>query len=135
MIKIIKEREPVTIKEYFIEFKYKDDPNAGFCFPVTVHGEPDFNSMTSEAQANYKACLTDNRLTEAEFTTSTHTYTEPAVGKCICGSLVTLDADYMGAVRCECGRWYNVYGQRLKDPEYWERDDDDYCFMSDNDYI
>ena len=123
MIKIIKEREPVTIKEYFIEFKYKDDPNAGFCFPATSHGEPDFNSMTSEAQANYKACLTDNRLTEAEFTKSAHTYIEPAVGKCICGSHVTLDADYMGAVRCECGRWYNLFGQSLRDPKYWENDE------------
>jgi hypothetical protein len=86
--------------------------------------------MTSEAQTNYKACLTDDRLTEAELTTRVHTYTEPAIGKCSCGSLVTLDADYMGAVKCECGRWYNLFGQSLRDPEYWERDDDDYCFMA-----
>ena len=126
MIKIIKERTPVTRKEYYIEFKYKDDPDAGFCFPATVHGDPAFDSMTTEALANYEACLTDDRLTEAEFTTSVHTYTEPAVGKCSCGSLVTLDSDYMGAVSCECGRWYNIFGQSLIDPKYWYRDEDDY---------
>jgi hypothetical protein len=125
MIKIIKERTPVTITECFIEFQYKDDPEAGYCFPAVAPGVPKFASMTPEAIANYKACLTDERLTEAEFVTHTHTYTEPAVGKCICGAEVVLDADYMGAVRCECGRWYNLFGQSLKDPKYWEEDYDD----------
>ena len=122
MLKILKERQPTTIKEYFIEFYYKDDPNAGFCFPAYPNGDPDFSSMTSEAQANYEACLKDERLTEAEFTTSVHTYTEPAEGRCICGNRVVLDTDYMGAVRCECGRWYNLFGQSLRDPKYWEED-------------
>ena len=122
MLKIIKERTPVTTTEYFIEFKYKDDPEAGYCFPATIHGEPEYSCMTSEAQANYKACLTDERLTEAEFVSHTYTYVNPAVGKCSCGALVTLDADYMGAVRCECGRWYNLFGQSLRDPKYWEDD-------------
>ncbi len=122
MIKIIKERTPETITEYYIEFFYKDDPTAGFCFPATSHGEPDFSRMIPEAIANYKACLTDERLTEGEFTKSEHTYMNPAVGKCICGAEVILDSDYQGAVSCECGRWYNLFGQSLKDPEYWEED-------------
>ena len=130
MIKIIKERTPEIITEHFIEFKYKDDPEAGFCFPAVAPGVPEFSSMTSEAIENYNKCLTDDRLTEAEFVTTRHTYMSPAIGKCICGSLVTLDADYMGAVRCECGRWYNLFGQSLIDPKYWDRDDDDYCFMA-----
>ena len=122
MIKIIKEREPVTIKEYFIEFKYKDDPDAGFCFPAFSNRDPDLVHMTSEALANYESCFKDDRLEGPEFTKNEFTYMEPAVGKCICGSLVTLDSDYQGAVRCECGRWYNLFGQSLKDPEYWEED-------------
>ena len=122
MLKIIKEREPVTIKEYFIEFKYKDDPNAGFCFPANKDETPALDKMCSEAVANYNSCLTDDRLDGPEFTKNEFTYFEPAVGKCICGSLVTLDADYMGAVRCECGRWYNLFGQSLRDPKYWEED-------------
>ena len=130
MLDIIKERTPVTRKEYYIEFKYKDDPEAGFCFPATEHGDPDFSRMPSEAITNYERCLTDPRLTEGEYTINTHTYTEPAIGKCSCGRKVVLDSNYMGAVQCGCRRWHNVFGQELRDPKYWERDDDDYCFMA-----
>jgi hypothetical protein len=82
--------------------------------------------MTPEAKANYEACLKDDRLTAAEFNVSEWTYIEPAVGRCICGEEVVLDADYAGAVRCECGRWYNLFGQSLIDPKYWYRDEDEY---------
>lgn len=123
---IIKERTPVTVTEYYIEFHYKDDPNAGFCFPANRDHTPAFNKMCPEAVASYNSCLTDSRLTEAEFTTNTHTYTELTVGRCSCGKEVVLDADYMGAVQCECGRWYNLFGQSLIDPKYWYRDEDDY---------
>ncbi len=122
MLKIIKERKPETITECYIEFKYKEDPEAGFCFPAVAPGVPKFSSMTPEAIVNYKACLTDDRLTEAKFTTNTYTYIEPAVGKCICGAEVVLDSEYQGAVRCDCGRWYNLFGQELRDPKYWEED-------------
>jgi hypothetical protein len=125
MLKIIKERTPETIREYYIEFKYKDDPEAGFCFPATSSGEPDFSSMSPEAIANYKACLTDDRLIQEEFEPREWTYINPAVGKCSCGREVILDADYMGAVQCECGRWYNLFGQSLIDPKYWEEDYED----------
>ena len=122
MIKIIKERTPVTITEHHIEFFYKDDPNAGFCFPANKDGSPAFDKMYPEAIANYESCLIDDRLTEAEFTTSTHTYVEPAVGQCVCGSEVVLESGYDGAVQCECGRWYNIFGQSLRDPKYWEEE-------------
>ncbi len=125
MLKIIKERTPVTHKEYYIEFFYKDDPEAGFCFPATVHGDPDFSRMTSAALTNYEACLTDKRLTEGEFTIHVWTYVEPALGLCSCGKEVVLDSDYQGAVRCECNRWYNLFGQELRDPKYWEEEYDD----------
>jgi hypothetical protein len=122
MIKIIKERTPVTVKEYYIEFNYKDDPEAGFCFPATIHGDPDFASMPPEAIANYEACLTDDRLTEAEFEVREWTYVQPAVGECSCGQEVVLESGYEGATQCECGRWYSIFGQSLKDPKYWEED-------------
>lgn len=122
MLKIIKERTPETIREYYIEYRYKDDPEAGFYFPATWQGFPDFDRMSSEMLDNYNACLTDERLTEPEFTKSERTYIEPAVGKCICGVEVVLECDHAGAVRCECGRWYNLFGQELRDPKYWEED-------------
>lgn len=125
MLKIIKERTPETIKEYYIEFKYKDDPEAGFCFPAEPTGAPDFAHMEPEAIANYKACLTDNRLTEGELEAHIWTYIHPAIGECSCGREVVLECDHAGAIQCECGRWYNLFGQSLIDPKYWEEDYDD----------
>ena len=124
MLKIVRERTPEIITEYYLEFKYKDDPEAGFCFPATHTGDPDFNLMSDEAIANYQACLTDKRLTEEEFTKHKWTYMKPALGVCSCGKEVVLDCDHAGAVRCECGKWYNLFGQELRDPEYWEEDDE-----------
>lgn len=126
MIKIIKERTPETITEYYIEFYYKDDPNAGFVFPANKDGSPAFDKMPPEAKVNYEKCLTDDRLTEAEFKVDKRTYMNPAVGKCVCGREVVLEGGYEGAVQCECGRWYNLFGQSLIDPKYWYRDEDDY---------
>jgi hypothetical protein len=124
MLKIVRERKPEIITEYYLEFKYKDDPEAGFCFPATHLGDPDFDCMSDEACANYQACLTDKRLTEEEFVKHKWTYMSPALGICSCGKEVVLDCDHAGAVRCECGKWYNLFGQELLDPEYWEEDND-----------
>lgn len=124
MLKIIKERTPETIIDRYIEFKYKDDPNAGFVFPALPNGEPDFKNMPEEAILNYNSCLNDDRLDGPELRVQKRQYMNPAVGKCICGAEVVLDADYAGAVQCECGRWYNLFGQSLRDPKYWDEDDE-----------
>ena len=124
MLKLIKERTPETLVDFRIEFTYKDDPNAGFCFPATPKGEPDYFFMPKEARANYEKCLTDDRLIGPEFTKTERTYMNPAVGKCSCGREVILDADYSGAVQCGCGQWYNLFGQELRDPRYWEEDEE-----------
>jgi hypothetical protein len=122
MLKILKERTPEVIIERHINFVYKADPNAGFIFPAKANGEPDFNKMCPEAIENYRNCLMDGRFIEPEFVVDKRTYMNPAVGKCVCGAEVILDSDYYGAVRCDCGRWYNLFGQSLKDPKYWEED-------------
>ena len=122
MLKIIKERTPEIIIDHYIEFLYKDDPNAGFMFPANPDGTPALDKMPKKAKANYKSCLTDDRLKEPEFKVEKHTYMNPAVGKCSCGAEVVLDSDYAGAVRCDCGKWYNLFGQELLDPVYWEED-------------
>ena len=123
MLKIIKERTPETIIDYYIEFTYKDDPNAGLMFPANSDGTPAFDKMPKAAKANYESCLTDDCLSEPEFKVEKHTYINPAVGQCSCGRYLTLECDHAGAVRCKCGRWYNLFGQELRDPEYWEEDD------------
>ena len=122
MLKIIRERRPIKFRDYTIEYRYKDDPEAGFTFPATVRGDPDFSCMGSEMLANYEACLTDKRLTAGEFTKHEWTYMEPALGLCSCGKEVVLECDHAWAVRCDCGKWYNIFGQELIDPRYWEDD-------------
>ena len=122
MLKIIKERTPETITDYIIEFIYKDDPNAGFVFPALPNGDPDFDKMPKQAVLSQNNCLNDDRLDGPKFKVEKREYMTPAVGKCSCGREVILDAGYMGAVQCECGRWYNLFGQELKDPSYWEED-------------
>lgn len=122
MLKIIRERTPETLVDFRIEFSYKDDPNAGFSFPALPNGQPDYKAMPIEAKRNYERCLSDDRLTGPEFTKNERTYMNPAVGKCVCGREVELVSDYAGATRCDCGRWYNVFGQELRDPKYWEEE-------------
>lgn len=124
MLEIIKKRTRETITEYYIEFSYKDDPTAGFSFPADSNGELLLDKLTEAAKINYENCLTDDRLTEAEFKARVYTYSDPAIGKCVCGSEVVLNGSYLGADRCECGRWYNLSGQELRDPKYWEEDYD-----------
>ena len=126
MLKIIRERRPIKFKDYTIEYRYKDDPTAGFTFPATCHGDPDFSAMCQEMLANYEACLANKDLTDGEFETHEWTYIEPALGLCSCGKEVILEGGYEGATQCECGRWYNLFGQSLIDPKYWYRDEDDY---------
>lgn len=130
MLKIIKERTPETIIDYTIEYTYRDDPNAGFMFPANSDGTPAFDKMPKKAKANFESCLTDERLYGPKFKVNKRTYVNPAIGLCSCGKEVVLEGGYEGATQCECGRWYNLFGQSLIDPKYWERDDDDYCFMA-----
>ena len=126
MLTIIKERTRETVTEYSIEFRYKDDPNVGFGFPATSDGTIDLDVMSEAAEPNYEKCLTDVRLSGPNFTTRTYSYVDPAVGKCTCEREVVLDEqhNYLGAVKCDCGRWYNLFGQELVDPKYWEEDYD-----------
>lgn len=126
MLKIIRERELQTLVDYTIEYRYKDDPEAGFSFPATSYGEPDIASMSQEMYTSYKACLTDPRLTEAEFTTSERKYVAPAIGQCKCGETIELYSyNVYGAVCCpKCSQWYNLFGQELLPPEQWEDIDD-----------
>lgn len=43
-----------------------------------------------------------------------------------CGRRVYLGGSgwsaYLGLAECECGRWYNVFGQAIKPPEDWGED-------------
>ncbi len=129
MIKIIKERTRTTETEFYINFDCKVDKSWGFVFPANYDESPAFDKMSDEAKQNYFECEANQDKFEKWFEKRDIVIVEPAIGECTCGKPVSLDEDfaYMGAVKCEhCGRWYNIFGQSLVDPEYWEDDGDDY---------
>jgi hypothetical protein len=127
MLKIIKERSTHTEVEYYIEFTDKE--GAGFSFPCDSNGNIQFsdNPELSRAQRdNYDYAMSNKERfirQYAEFVTRKYTVTDNAVGKCVCGEEVELYDQYQGACSCpKCGQWYNVFGQELIDPEYWDND-------------
>jgi len=127
MLKNITRREPKT--DIFYEVSFMHDANGGFGFPCDKEGN--LKPLHPDGQRNYEYCMAHpekfsyewNRIRRYE-----HHYIEPAHGDCICGRTVYLEDHYYGACQCDCGRWYNIYGQELLPPEQWEEDpsDEDY---------
>jgi hypothetical protein len=124
MLTIIKEREHKEYTYARLEFDYLGIHGSGFTFPVTEDGEPDFDKMIHAGVANYNYCINHpEKFEKPEIRNYTGTFVDPAVGICSCGNQVELVAEYLGACSCpKCGKWYNIFGQELKDPEFWEED-------------
>ena len=123
MLTNITPRQRHKIVEYEIQFMY--DRNSGYGFPCDENGK--LLPMTDCAKANYDYCMTHrDEFTEwNEITAIVRHITENATGTCICGEKVELWDQYMGACECpKCGRWYNLFGQELIKPEYWEDGED-----------
>ena len=128
MLNIIKPRTTHTEVEYRIEFT--DADGWGYSFPCDQHGNVQFDDHDAELgrvqRDNYDYAMSHKeRFTKqyAEFTTRRYTVTDNALGKCVCGKTVELYDQYQGACSCpKCGQWYNLFGQELIDPEYWDDD-------------
>ena len=127
MIKDFKPGEYVTTVDY--EVRFFADCNGGFAFPCDANGQILVNEKTNPAAVkNYNWCLEHperfpydfNRVIKME-----HSWKEPNSGTCHCGQKLDLVNEYMGACECpECGQWYNLWGQELKNPERWSEGDD-----------
>ena len=127
MLKIIRERSAHTEVEHYIEFT--DEDGAGFSFPADLSGKIIYDSDPEIAQAqrdNYNYAMSHKeRFTRQynEFVTRKYNVIDNAVGRCVCGEEVELYDQYQGACSCpKCGQWYNLFGQSLVDPEYWDDD-------------
>ena len=128
MLKIIKPRTTHTEVEYRIEFT--DEDGCGFSFPCDQNGNIQFDDHDAELgrvqRDNYDYAMSHReRFTKqyAEFTARRYTVTDNALGKGVCGETVELYDQYQGACSCpKCGQWYNMFGQELIDPEYWDND-------------
>lgn len=127
MLKIIRERSTHTEVEHYIEFT--DEECCGFSFPCDLNGNIQFSDDRELGRAqrdNYDYAMSNKeRFTRqfAELVARKYTVTDNAVGKCVCGEEVELYDQYQGACSCpKCGQWYNLFGQELIDPEYWDND-------------
>ena len=126
MLKNMVERQTKELVEFSIEFT--DAEGSGYTFPCDSAGNVQLDN--DAARENYQFALAHPEKFPVqfnEFTRRTRTYTENAHGTCVCGEEVELYDQYKGACQCpKCKRWYNLFGQRLIDPQYWEDDGDEY---------
>lgn len=122
MLTIIRKRERVSEEVYSREFLSKDN-QYGFGFPCDEQG----NSLIAEgnltAKRNLQECLDGLHpdLNDCGVVKRMRYYTNNAIGICDCGAEVEMVDQYFGAFQCDrCGKWYNLFGQELKDPSKWE---------------
>ena len=124
MLRNITPRTPVEIIERKIEFTDASG-SYGYSFDATPDGKVILEN--DDQRENYKYAIEHpEEFTEQydEFVVRRRTYIEPAHGICKCGNSVVLENRYQGACPCDkCGQWYNLYGQELIDPEYWNEEE------------
>lgn len=125
IVEIISERQQVKEEHWILDFINVEDNSCGFSFPCDKNGNIIKDEYYDCWIKNYEYCIShpdefiNNGVQDGGWW-----YIEPAVAKCSCGRQIVLDDQYMGACQCECGQWYNLFGQALIEPEYWEEDED-----------
>lgn len=102
-------------------FAWADQLGAGFSFDCDADGVVDVAKLNPVAARSYAACLTGTvdgrKILDKGVRTSTTRYREPAVGRCDCGTLVSLGGF---TNTCEgCGADYNASGMRLAPRACW----------------
>lgn len=119
-MKIISERHKEYGKAWELEFYLVENNEVCFAFPCDMSG--DVIDLNPAAQENYERCLALPEKYYPHKHLLNWSWIEPAVGLCACGKEVALVSDYCGATQCECGQWYNVFGQALLPLDQWEDD-------------
>ena len=122
MFTIIKERTRKEETYYTYDFDRGD--GSGYTFPCDKNGNVDKNLIHKEAYENFLRCKSkENEFEWAGVKKHKDSYIEPAYGRCDCGEEFELINQYMGACECpKCGQWYNIWGQALVNPKYWEEE-------------
>ena len=120
MVTIIKEAHTEVLEETYLEYIYREYPDAGFSFPWK-NGEVQLNPYSEK---NYKWCQEHPEEVEClgviERKTSDRV---PALARCERGEEFYLTGTYYGCCQCPgCGRWYAEGGYEVKPPEEWEED-------------
>lgn len=112
--------------EHKIESKYRlvfdDGYGNGYYFYCDKDGNPNFDNDAQ--RKNYEHCMKHPKsfVRFNKIVKETYSYVEPAQAECECGAKFSLVSGYMGACQCpECGKWYNLFGQELQAPQYWDK--------------
>jgi len=115
-MKIIKERERKIHTEFELSFVWKDTPSAGFGFPCNEKGN--LLPLKPEAIENYNNCINGKYDVIAEgIKKRSWSYTNPAIGKCLCGEDVVLSNFTNTCDKCDSD--YNMQGDLLASRSQW----------------
>lgn len=109
-------------EETWYELCYDDGNNNGYGFPCDESGNLFPMSDAALESLNYCKAHKTEFSRCGEVVQFSNSYMEPPHGRCKCGAEVFLIGNYYGASECECGRWYNLYGQELMNPDNWDID-------------
>lgn len=96
------------------------DGIGGYSFDCDANGIVDKDSLAPEALENYLRCEngTDG-IKFVEVAEYRNRYREPMVIKCYCGQELEVP-EFTN--KCDCGRFYNSFGQELCHPSNWGED-------------
>jgi len=116
-MKIIRESRLIESLHYGHAFN-APGTSGGYMFDCDERGVVDVAKLNPEARKNYERCLSGEFVHDAPYVeTFRHTYREPAIGLCDCGTEVELGRF---TNTCDgCDRDYNSAGQMLAPREQW----------------
>jgi hypothetical protein len=128
---IISKGQRVRVEKYALNFEWKDQPGAGFSFPCDKQDNLIHEQIASTARGNLNRCLSgEYAVVPIGVVDCSHTYWEPARGRCDCGTIVILNSSWTNS--CErCGREYNGVGQLLAPRSQWG---DEWVVQPEEDY-
>jgi len=133
-MEILSHSRSVKVEQYSLCFDYIGaSKHHGFSFDCNAAGEVDVVALQKKPAAydNYLKCLSGEHKVHAPYVQDfSHRYTEPAVGRCVCGCKVEL-ARFTNT--CDgCNRDYNYSGDLLAHRSQWgEETGESYCDIQD----
>lgn len=119
-MKIIRPAHTEYHEELNLEYRFRNDPEAGFAFPWK-DGKVVLNNLSEK---NFMWCLEHPEEVESlGVVTRKSSCSVPALARCECGEEFFLEDRYYGCCQCPgCGRWYAIAGYEVNPPDEWEED-------------
>ena len=120
--------EIIDVKKRDYALVYEDKQGNGYSFPCDKHGAIIWEKVSSPTavKKNLAYCKEHTEKWNGRNGKVVTVVSHNRYGICPqCGRKVYLNGEgYFGAFECECGKWYNRFGQELKPPEDVKEDYD-----------